>query len=203
MTCIINYDVTARSSDDIFVTGEFRLFRLLRLFCLRGIIRIDRDSEDCNMSNALFQKGEPIMPEPHDIELAAQSSEKLAPLLPKLREDLLVTIRVGKKEAPITLPFSVIQLLQQILLQMAQGNAVTMIPINANLTTQQAADLLNVSRPFLVKLLEKGEIPFVKVGTHRRIRAADLFQYRMKSEKAKQRALDELIKQAQELDLGY
>ena len=155
------------------------------------------------MSNLLFHKGEPFMPEPHDIKLAAQSSERLAPLLPRRREDLLVTIRVGKDEAPITLPFSAVQMLQHILMEMAQGNAITLIPINATLTTQQAADLLNVSRPFLVKLIDKGEIPCVKVGTHRRIRAEDLFQYRAKSEEVKRKALDELTQHGQDLEMGY
>jgi excisionase family DNA binding protein len=155
------------------------------------------------MSNARFHKGEPLFPEPHDVELAAQSSKDLAPLLPRREEDLLVTIRVGEDEAPITLPVSAIQMLQQILVQMAQGNAITLIPIHAILTTQQAADLLNVSRPFLIKLIEHGEIHCEKVGTHRRIRAADLFQYQRKSEETKQKALDELTKQAQELDMGY
>ncbi|MDP1834353.1 MAG: helix-turn-helix domain-containing protein [Chlamydiales bacterium] len=155
------------------------------------------------MSNLSFNRGEPFMPEPHDIELAAQSSEKLAPLMPRRKEDLLVTIRVGEDEAPITVPFSAIQMLQHILTQMAQGNAITLIPVNATLTTQQAADLLNVSRPYLVKLIERGEISFFKVGTHRRIRAEDLFQYRAKSEEIKRKALDELTQQAQELDMGY
>ncbi len=155
------------------------------------------------MSNALFQANEPIMPEPRDIELAAQSSEKLASLLSKRKKDFLITIKIDDKEAPITFPFSAIQLLQKILTQMAQGNAITLIPIHANLTTQQAADLLNVSRPFLVKLLEKGKIPFEKIGTHRRIRAKDLLEYKAKLEEEKKQALDELIKQAQELDMGY
>lgn len=151
------------------------------------------------MSKAAFQKNEPLMPDRHDIELAVESSEKLAPILSKSQEDLLVTI----SEIPITLPFSAIQLLQQILTQMAQGNAVTLIPIHANLTTQQAADLLNVSRPFLIKLLEQQIIPFEKVGTHRRIKAENLFKYRAKLNLEKQKALDQLTQQAQELDMGY
>ena len=76
-----------------------------------------------------------------------------------------------------------------------------MIPVHKSLTTQEAADLLNVSRPYLVKLLEKGAIPFEKVGSHRRIKAEDLFRYRSQIQQEKKAALDELARQAQELDM--
>ncbi|MFZ4099828.1 MAG: helix-turn-helix domain-containing protein [Chlamydiia bacterium] len=155
------------------------------------------------MSSPLYQPQEPVVPDRHDIELAAQSSKKLVPLFSENPQERQVTIRVGDDEATIQLPSSAVRLLLQILNQMAVGNAVTLLPFHANLTTQQAADLLNVSRPFLIKILEKGEIPFTKVGSHRRVRAEDLLRYRAHLEQLKSKALDELVEEAQDLDMGY
>ena len=112
-----------------------------------------------------------------------------------------MVVKCDHDEKQVTIPFSAIRILLDILTQMAEGNAITLIPIHAELTTQEAANLLNVSRPYLIKLLDNHQIPFHKVGTHRRILFADLLSFKEKAYKETQKALDELTKQAQELNL--
>jgi excisionase family DNA binding protein len=87
------------------------------------------------------------------------------------------------------------------LTQIAQGNAVSFIPIHAELTTQEAADLLNVSRPFLIKQIELGKIPHHKVGKHRQIQFNDLMVYKDQIDLATSQSLDEMVAISQELGL--
>jgi excisionase family DNA binding protein len=90
-------------------------------------------------------------------------------------------------------------MLAQILGFLANGQGVTVTPSNAMLTTQQAADFLNVSRPYLIKLLEAGDIPFEKVGTHRRVAFGELMDYKRRDDQERRRAADELTELGQEL----
>lgn len=86
---------------------------------------------------------------------------------------------------------------------MADGRSITLVPHDKELTTQEAADILHVSRPHLIKLLDRGDFPFHRVGTHRRIRIEDVLTYRDRRDAERSAALDELTKLSEELPGGY
>ena len=147
---------------------------------------------------------ETVTPTEADARLAQESSDRLSRLLSRRRSGLRVRVQTDdESEETLAIPLSALRLLADILTEMAQGNAVTLIPVHAELTTQQAAELLNVSRPFLIRLIEEGRVPFRKVGTHRRIRFDDLMEYKRKIDRDRLKALEELSAQAQQLDMGY
>lgn len=137
-----------------------------------------------------------------DIKVARASSERLASFLHTNRP---LTFRVAgaHSEEVVVLPTCAGALLLEILEDMAAGSAVAILRRDAELTTQQAADFLNVSRPFLVRLLERGIVPFRKVGTHRRVLFEDLRRYKDTTDDARRKALDDLAADAQELRMGY
>jgi excisionase family DNA binding protein len=98
----------------------------------------------------------------------------------------------GEQVAEIVLTPGLSMLLLELLRHVSKGDAVTLVPVSQMLTTQQAADILNVSRPFLIGLLERKAIPYETVGRHRRIRAEDLFTYKEKRDAEREGALCEL-----------
>jgi excisionase family DNA binding protein len=115
-----------------------------------------------------------------------------------------VKIKIGEKDDYLNIPKKAFSMLSDILIYMAEGKSIALIELKIEeLTTQQAADILNISRPHFVKLLEEGEIPFKKVGTHRRIELKDLIAYENKLKEIRREKLNFLAKQAQKLNLGY
>lgn len=139
---------------------------------------------------------------PGEIEQARASSRTLSRYADAERVRLTLQADNGRADELI-LPGAVLQVLLDALAQMAQGNAVSLMPVHQELSTQDAANLLNVSRPFLVGLLEQGQMPFRKVGTHRRVLLSDVLAYRERIYTERAHALDELATLSQQDDTGY
>jgi excisionase family DNA binding protein len=146
-----------------------------------------------------LDKPNTVLPSEHDTQLATESSRILSQLETDENE-FRVRLDGGVE---LRLPSAVLTLLRHLLTEMSRGNAVTIIPTHAEMTTQEAANFLNVSRPHLVSLLTAKKIPFHKVGTHRRIRCEDLAQYQREQAKESKEALAALAAQAQEENMGY
>ncbi|HFA49062.1 MAG TPA: helix-turn-helix domain-containing protein [Bacteroidetes bacterium] len=119
------------------------------------------------------------------------------------KKQKVVELRIQESDEVVTIPLKAFILLKSIVSNMAQGKSFALIPSDAEISTQQAAEILNVSRPHVVKLLEKGEIPFRKAGTHRRIQLNDLLEYEAKLKSERRKHLDYIAKEAQKLNLGY
>ncbi|WP_020533048.1 excisionase family DNA-binding protein [Flexithrix dorotheae] len=136
-------------------------------------------------------------------ELAKKSFPLIQSSQSKKGKSKQIAIKIKDDQQEITIPTKAMDLLLVILQNMAEGNPVTILPSQAELTTQQAADLLNISRPYLVKLLESGGIPFKKTGSHRKILLSDILVYKNNLNKNRLKQLNFLAKQAQELNLGY
>lgn len=144
------------------------------------------------------------LPVDREVQAAVQGQRALAAYLATQFDTQYIQVFDDKNQAhQVELPTSALRLLVDILAELADGNAVKVVPIHAELTTQEAADLLNVSRPHLVKLLEEGALPFHKTGKHRRIRFADLMQFKAERDRSSEQAMEELVRQAQELNMGY
>jgi len=130
------------------------------------------------------------LPQQDEINLARESASELAKFLAGAPVDERAQIKLS--DTDIIVPRFAIDLLRDILTDMSQGKAVSIMPLHAEMTTQQAADFLNVSRPHLVKLLEAGDLAFSKVGSHRRVQLQHLIEYKKARQERSMQAMDEL-----------
>ena len=147
---------------------------------------------------------DPVTPTEAESQLAETSSKALSAYVRDEESQTITVLPEGAEREPaVRIPAVAFRLLVNILTQMAKGNAIRLIPVHAELTTQEAADLLNVSRPYLVSLLEAGHIPYRRVGTRRRVLYRDLAAYNRRIDADRRTTLDEMTAQAQELKMGY
>jgi excisionase family DNA binding protein len=141
----------------------------------------------------------------HEPITASASEEQV---LRKIERLLLMSIQdqahriVGPNGESVELPDAVLDLLQQIVRELRQGHVVSLVSLDRELTTQQAADLLNVSRPHLIKLLEEGRIPYIKTGTHRRVGLQALMEYKAQRDEERRRGLALLTQMSEEMGLS-
>lgn len=143
---------------------------------------------------------------PRDIEVAKESSNILSSLLKT--DHCEYDLRYLQYNDPdnlkiISLPEPALNMLLQILTEMSRGNMVKITPQHSELTTQEAADILNVSRPFVIKQLDEGKIPYKMIGTRRKILFQDLMEYQESIYRVRLNTLDKLTRDAEDLDMGY
>jgi excisionase family DNA binding protein len=144
------------------------------------------------------------VPTEADAQVARESVQQLGRILETGGAETRFRFRPeGNAEQTVTLPLTAVRLLKDILDKMALGHGVTVVSLPDELSSQQAADLLNVTRPYLIGLLEEGKIPSRLEGNHRRIRLDDLLAYKRQDDAKRLEALGKLVAQAQELGMGY
>jgi excisionase family DNA binding protein len=144
----------------------------------------------------------PVTPDPQSVEVAAEALTRVQDYLRRHHDDSATVRLVDDGDGDqLVVPRGAIELLARVLAYMANGHSVSVVPAHAELTTQQAAQLLNVSRPYLIGLLETGEIEYRKVGTHRRVLAGSLLAYKHRDDARRRAAADELTQLAQDMDL--
>lgn len=144
------------------------------------------------------------LPTAEEVALAKLSSQELSAVLETNGEiqDFNVVGKDGETHQ-VKMPASAVKLMIEVLTQLGQGNSVNITPIHAELTTQEAADILNMSRPTLIKLLDSGDIPHSRTGNRRKVAFVDVMNYKQDIDAKRLASLDELTALDQELGLGY
>ena len=143
-----------------------------------------------------------LSPTAQDAAMARSSSRTLSRYA-QADKPLTLCVRDGEGEGPVELPAATVALLVEMLEALAAGRGVTLVPEGAELTTAQAAEILNVSRPYLVRLLDDKAIPHRKVGRHRRVQLEDIMAYKAESNREREDIRTQLTREAQRLGMGY
>lgn len=139
-------------------------------------------------------------PTESDADLARTACSKIVSLLRERKpQKLHLTFAEGNES--VVLPSGSLEIFSSMLEAMAAGHGVIVFPLHAELTTMEAADILNVSRPYLIRLLENKEIPFRLVGRHRRIRLDDIVEYKERTDREREAILNQMVAEAEEMGL--
>ncbi|OOE59096.1 DNA-binding protein [Salinivibrio sp. ML323] len=144
------------------------------------------------------------LPSAEEITLAKLSSQALSAVIETNGEaqKIHVVDKSGQSHE-VTIPSSALNMMIEVLTQLGHGNSVSITPIHAELTTQEGADMLNMSRPTFIKLLDANEIPYSRTGNRRKVAYADLMAYKNRLEEKRLAALAELSALDQEMGMGY
>ena len=145
----------------------------------------------------------PCLETPEDQEMARTAQQCIMRALDSSRATSIRLIANGDNGTALALPPAALRVIGQVLGLMSQGKPITFVPADHELSTVEAARLLNVSRPFVIKEIEAGRLPCRMVGSHRRITMTDLDAYRQKMRESQEAALDAMAKNADELGLKY
>ncbi|MDX1628026.1 MAG: helix-turn-helix domain-containing protein [Fulvivirga sp.] len=133
------------------------------------------------------------------------ANESVGDLLKQIEElkhpENVPEITISETGKPIKIPFEALKMLAKILINFKEGNAISLVPVAAELTTQKAAEFLNCSRPYVVKLIDTGKLPATKVGRHRRIKFSDLKEYKNKMIQDRKAELEAMMKESEEMGL--
>ncbi len=143
----------------------------------------------------------PVQPDESDISAAVEALPHVKDYLATHTDSVIRLVVADEHEETLVVPRAAVELLARVLAHMAAGQGVSVVPAHAELTTQQAAELLNVSRPFLIGLLDAGDIEYRRVGTHRRIMARSLMAFMARDDQQRREAADELTRLNQEMGM--
>lgn len=144
------------------------------------------------------------LPSAEEAAIAKASSQELSAFIATKHETLPLSITDSEGvKHDVEMPVTALKLLVNVLTELGDGNTVKLIPIHAELTTQEGADMLNISRPTFIKLLDEEKIPYHHTGNRRKVKFVDVKTYQERLEAQRRATLDELSALDQELGLGY